>query len=258
MSLTLFDSHCHIQDPDFDADREAVYQRARAQGVGLLVPGYSMATSYLAMEFAELHDEAYALIGVHPHDAKDVSEENLTELRSWSDSPKVVGIGEIGLDYHYMNSPAPRQREVFLRQLELARELGLPVSVHSRDAEPDTLELLDRVPGVQGVLHCFTGSEEFANQLLSRGFYVSFAGPISFKNAHALRAVVSAVPKDRLLVETDAPYLSPAPWRGQRNEPLRVIRNAEVVAAQKNCTTKEVFSFTMSNTYNLFSRMPRK
>ncbi|MCL4351998.1 MAG: TatD family hydrolase [Firmicutes bacterium] len=254
MTLQLFDSHCHLQDEAFDEDRETVYQRARAQGIGMMVPGYSMTTSGRAIALANQLPFISALIGVHPHDAKEVVATDLQTLREWSSELKVVGIGEIGLDYHYMNSPMETQRAVFLQQLRLARELGLPVSVHSREAEQDTLDLLDEVPGISGVLHCFTGSWDFAEALLSRGFYISFAGPISFKNAQALREVAARVPTDRLLVETDAPYLSPAPWRGQRNEPLRVIRNAEIIAAQKNCSTKEVFAFTMSNTYNLFSR----
>lgn len=258
MSLQLFDSHCHLQDETFDDDREAVYQRARAQGIGMVVPGYSMKTSERAMALTKQFPLISALVGVHPHDAKDVVATDLQTLQKWSSNPNVVGIGEIGLDYHYMNSPMETQRAVFGQQLRLARDLDLPVSVHSREAERDTLDLLDEVPGIRGVLHCFTGSWEFAEALLSRGFYISFAGPISFKNAQALRDVAARIPADRLLVETDAPYLSPAPWRGQRNEPLRVIRNAEIIAAQKNCSTKEVFAFTMSNTYSLFSRMPRE
>lgn len=255
MTPIVFDSHCHIQDSAFDADREQVYQRAQAQSIGLIVPGYSMKTSSEAMTFAGSHDNVYALVGVHPHDAQYVVEDDYQTLQQWCADPNVVGVGEIGLDYHYMNSPREVQREVFRRQLILARDLGLPVSVHSREADADTLELIGMVEGVFGILHCFSGTEEFAKALINKGFYISFAGPISFKSAHALRATIPGVPWDRILVETDAPYLSPAPWRGQRNEPLRVIRNAEVVAAQKGCTTKEVFAATLSNTYTVFSRI---
>ena len=257
MNPIVFDSHCHLQDPAFETDREQVYERAHSQNIGLIVPGYSMKTSEAALAFASSHPHTYALVGVHPHDARDVSDDDYQILQQWCTVPKVVGVGEIGLDYHYMNSPQHTQREVFLRQLTLARDLGLPVSVHSREAEEDTLELIGMVPGVIGVLHCFSGSVEFAKELLHKGFYISFAGPISFKSAHALRSVIPAVPWDRILVETDSPYLSPVPWRGQRNEPLRVIRNAEVVAAQKNSTTKEVFAATLSNTYTIFSRIER-
>lgn len=257
MTPIVFDTHCHLQDPAFDADRELVYERARAQNIGLIIPGYSMKTSREALAFAHTHEHSYALVGVHPHDAQDVNESDYQTLQQWGADPKVVGIGEIGLDYHYMNSPKEVQREVFRRQLTVARDLDLPVSVHSREAEADTLELIGMVPGVRGVLHCFSGGEEFAKELLHQGFYISFAGPISFKSAHTLRSVIPVVPWDRILVETDAPYLSPVPWRGQRNEPLRVVRNAEVVAAQKNSTTKEVFAATLSNTYTIFSRIER-
>ncbi len=258
MNPIVFDSHCHIQDSAFDEDRERVYERASVQGIGLIVPGYSMDSSEAAVRFAECHENTYAMVGVHPHDAQTVGEDDYLRLQRWCEELKVVGIGEIGLDYHYMNSPRETQREVFRRQLMLARDLGIPVSVHSREAEADTIELIGKVPGVRGVLHCFTGTEEFARSLLQKGFYISFAGPISFKSAHDLRATIPTVPWDRLLVETDAPYLSPAPWRGQRNEPLRVIRNAEIVAAQKECTTKEVFATTLSNTHTIFSRIVGK
>ena len=176
MNPIVFDSHCHLQDPAFETDREQVYERAHSQNIGLIVPGYSMKTSEAALAFASSHPHTYALVGVHPHDARDVSDDDYQILQQWCTVPKVVGVGEIGLDYHYMNSPQHTQREVFLRQLTLARDLGLPVSVHSREAEEDTLELIGMVPGVIGVLHCFSGSVEFAKELLHKGFYISFAG----------------------------------------------------------------------------------
>ncbi len=253
MNIACFDSHCHLQDPEFDGDRELAYGRARAQNIGMIVPGYTVESSAKAVEFARDHEAVWALVGVHPHDAQTFDGAQRKQIEVLAQDPAVVGIGEIGLDYHYMNSPKEAQTAAFLEQAQLALALGLPISVHSREAEEDTLRILQEVPGIKGVLHCFTGSEEFARALMSLGFYVSFAGPISFKSAHALRDVVAAVPPDRLLIETDSPYLSPTPWRGQRNEPLRVIRVGEVVAAQKNFTTKQVFDITTSNVYRVFN-----
>lgn len=253
MTLSVLDSHCHLQDEDFAADREEVYRRARNEGVGLIVPGYTMASSEAALKFAAEHQDTWALVGIHPHDSKDRRAADVDQLRTWvEENPKVVGIGEIGLDYHYDHSPRDTQRDVFQEQLELARTLDVPASVHTREAEEDTWEIISRVGHRRGVIHCFTGTRAFAEQMLDFGWYISFSGAITFKNARDLRHVVEAVPLGRILVETDSPYLSPVPWRGQRNEPLRVIRVAEVVAAQKNCSTKQVFEVTMSNTKALF------
>jgi TatD DNase family protein len=253
VSLTLIDSHCHLQDPDFDQDRETVYERARQAGMGIIVPGYTMKSSRRAVEFVQTHEETWALVGVHPHDAKDWHQDNRGELAEWiTQGARVVGIGEVGLDYHYDNSPRDVQKRVFGEQLELARDLGVAVAVHTREAEEDTLGIIREVGHHRGVIHCFTGTAEFARHILDFGWYISFSGVISFKNAFDLRAVVHSTPLDRLLIETDAPYLSPVPWRGQRNEPLRVIRVAEIVAAQKNCSTNEVFNVTMSNAKDLF------
>lgn len=248
-----YDSHCHLQDPAFDVDRQDVYAKAHALGLGMIIPGYSRASSEQAVNLANGWDHAYALVGVHPHDARDFTSEDEGLMRSWSREPKVVGIGEIGLDYHYDLSPRRRQREVLLAQLLLARELSLPVSIHSREAEEDTLELIDGVKGIRGVLHCFTGSLAFAQALLSREFYLSFSGVVTFASAKALREVVGVVPLERMLIETDSPYLAPVPYRGRRNQPDWVFSVAELVAKEKSCSEKEVFSKTMANTIALFS-----
>lgn len=255
MTFRVIDSHCHLQDEDFAPDREAVYQRTLAEGVGMIIPGYTMESSALAVQFQERHEGTWALVGVHPHDSRFFDEaEDGRRLQSWAQShPGVVGIGEIGLDYHYDHSPRDVQRRVFEQQLALARELRLPASVHTREAEEDTLAIIRSIGWDRGVIHCFTGSASFAEAVLGLGWHISFSGAITFKSAHDLRAVVLQVPMERILVETDAPYLSPVPWRGQRNEPLRVIRVAEVVAAQKNCLTQQVFDQTLSNTRALFS-----
>lgn len=256
--LMGFDSHCHLQDEAFDPDREQVYERARAHGLGLIIPGYTMATSLAAIEWAGSHEACWALVGVHPHDAKDFTPDNVGQIKQWAEHPRVVGIGEIGLDYHYLHSPVDVQKEAFASQLQVAQDLGLPASVHSRDAEDDTVNLISQHPGQSGVLHCFTGSIDFARKILDLGWYISFAGVITFKSAHTLREVVRFVPVDRMLIETDSPYLTPVPWRGQRNEPLRVLRVAEIVAAQKNLSTKEVFDGTTSNVKALFSLISAK
>ncbi len=253
MSIKLFDSHCHLQDDDFAVDREEVYRRAAREGVGLIIPGYTMASSAAGVEFSQAHDGTWALVGIHPHESKDAPPNYQNQLDGWVTSePSVIGVGEIGLDYHYQWSPPDIQKKVFVEQMALAQRLHVPVSVHTREAEEDTWAIIREVGHPSGVIHCFTASERFAERVLDFGWFLSFSGVITFKNAHALRAIVSSAPLDRILIETDSPYLSPVPWRGQRNEPLRVFRVAEVVAAQKNISTKEVFNHTMSNTRNLF------
>lgn len=253
MNVKVFDSHCHLQDDAFSEDVEEVFHRAELEGIGLIVPGYTMESSEKAIEFCRQHAQSWALVGVHPHDSKDWTANDVETMKNWLKRPRVVGIGEIGLDYHYNNSPPDVQRRVFQTQMTLARDLNIPVSVHTREAEDDTLHILQEVGHHQGVIHCFTGSEEFAQAILSLGWYISFSGAITFKSAHSLRGIVQNVPMNRILIETDSPYLSPVPWRGQRNEPLRVIRVAEVVAAQKNCSTEEVFRHTTANILTLFS-----
>jgi len=247
-----FDSHCHLQDEAFDLDRDQVYRDAHEAGLGLIIPGFSRTSSEMGIEVAAAWDDAYALVGVHPHDAQHFDSEDEVLIRRWSEAQEVVGIGEIGLDYHYDFSPREQQRHAFLTQLKLARDLELPVAIHSREAEEDTLELIDRVSRARGVLHCFTGSQAFADALLARGFYLSFSGVVTFANAGALRAVLRTVPLERMLIETDAPYLAPVPHRGQRNQPLWVVEVAELIAIEKSCSVKEVFSHSMANTQKVF------
>ncbi len=247
-----FDSHCHLQDPAFEADREAVYESVHDRGWGLLIPGYSRASSAAGVEFCQTHPGTWALVGVHPHDADAFEDDDEQLIRQWLSRPHVVGVGEIGLDYHYHRSPRDVQRRVFQRQLMLARELGVTVAVHSREAEADTLAEIDQVPGLRGVLHCFTGSLGFAEALLERGWMISFAGVVTFANAGSLREVVRRLPLERMLVETDAPYLAPVPFRGRRNQPLWVEEVVAAVAEQKHCTEKEVFRQCTENTYAAF------
>lgn len=252
--MRLVDSHCHLQDPAFDPDREVVWRRAHEAGVGVVIPGYSEASSRAAVALAERWPGAWAAVGVHPHEAGEWSDACRAAMAEWTRHPRVVAVGEIGLDYYRDLSPRPLQRTVFLAQLELARAAGLPVSVHSRDAEDDTLGCLADVPDVTGVLHCFTGSDRMARRLLDRGFYLAFAGPLTFRNGEHLRAVARWVPLDRVLVETDAPYMAPVPHRGRRNEPAWVVETARVLAQVKNLPEKEVFDQIVANTYALFFR----
>jgi TatD DNase family protein len=254
------DSHAHIDGEAFDADRAEVIERARAAGVrAILMVGTGdphAGELERAVETAEKFEGVYAAAGVHPHDAKlfdDAAAERLSKLVRASS--RVVAWGEIGLDYHYDNSPRDVQREVFRRQLRLAREANLPVIIHSREADEDTIEILEsewRGASRAGVLHCFGGGAWMAKSALALGFYVSFAGTVTFKNAEGLRDVARTVPLDRLLVETDCPFLAPVPLRGRRNEPAFVVETARRLAELRETTLEEIGRVTTENFSRLF------
>ena len=224
----LVDSHCHLDDHDFDADREAVIERARAAGLRYLLnigAAEQAASVESAISLADHHDWIYMAAGIHPHEARQFQPDHLDELRKLARHPKFVAIGEIGLDYHYDHSPPEVQKHVLATQLELAQEVELPIIIHCRDAWADLREITrthwrDSFRG--GILHCFTGSREDAMEFLGRGFLISFAGNLTFKKADNLRDVARDIPIDRLLTETDCPYLAPVPHRGKRNEPAHV------------------------------------
>lgn len=257
--MPFIDSHCHIDGPEYDADREEVIARAREAGVTtMLNVGTGDPQSYTferAVKIAETNDEIYAAVGVHPHDAKlfdDAAEQRLLNLFK---SERVVAWGEIGLDYHYDHSPRDAQREVFRRQLRLARELNLPVIIHSREADEDTIRILREVlSGYEraGVLHCFGGSLQMALDAIELGFYISFAGNLTFKKAEDLREIAVQLPLDRLLVETDCPYLTPVPFRGKRNEPARVVETARCLASLHDRDVEELGRITSENFERLF------
>ena len=253
----LIDSHAHIDDDRFDADREAVLSRARAAGVDLIVNiGADMASSARSVALAEQYPQVYATVGMHPHDAKDMREQDYQQLVRWAAQPKVVAIGEIGLDYHYDLSPRPVQQEVFLRQLDIARQTGKPFVVHEREAHADTFEIIrSAAKGLEGVFHCFSGSVETARQYLKLGFYVSIAGPVTFPKSAKTKEVARYVPLDRLLVETDSPYLTPQAFRGRRNEPAYVRLVAEEIAALRDLSLEELARATSENACRLF-RIP--
>lgn len=227
----LFDTHAHLLSEDFDGDREAVIASLRSAGVsGYVECGTNLEDSRRAAELARTHPGIYAAAGVHPHDADTWgadAEQGIAELLS---EPDVVAIGEIGLDYHYDFSPRDRQKEAFRGQMALARKLGVPVIIHSREAWADTMEILNEFPDVTGIMHCFSGSAQTAQELLSRGWYLAFGGAITFRNAKKPLEALRTVPLDRLLIETDSPYMTPVPFRGHRNDPTRVRLVAEKAA----------------------------
>jgi TatD DNase family protein len=253
----LIDSHAHIQGKEYAGEVEAVIARAREAGVEkiIAVGGASdMSSNTEAIALAKTFPDIFATVGMHPHDAKDVGADELKELQELAAAPKVVAVGETGLDYYYDHSPREVQRRVFAKFIHLARETGLPIVVHERDAANDAAQLL-RGEGegkIRGVIHCFTGNYEAACAYLDLGFYISFTGIITFKNADALRDVVRKVPLDRVFVETDSPFLTPVPHRGKRNEPAYVLHVAETIAVIKETSLEEVAKMTTENVQELF------
>jgi TatD DNase family protein len=255
------DSHAHIDGTEFDADRDEVVARAREAGVvAILNVGTGDPHSgelERAVEVAGRYEGVYAAVGVHPHDARlfdDGAAEHVRELARASE--RVIAWGEIGLDYHYDNSPRDVQREVFARQLRIARELNLPVIIHSREADDETVEILraewsDAERG--GIMHCFGGGYEMAASVLELGFMISFAGNVTFKKAEALREVARRIPLERMLVETDCPFLTPVPFRGRRNEPARVVETARCLAALRNVEPEEFGRITTGNFLRFFN-----
>jgi TatD DNase family protein len=252
MTTQIVDSHAHLDFSQFDDDREATIERARDAGlVAILNVGTDLASSRAAVALAEQYDFIYATVGIHPHDAKAVTPAVLEALRALADHEKVVAVGEIGLDYYRDLSPRPVQRRVFADQLALASELNLPVVIHSRDAHDDVLATLEGWEG-GGVFHSYAGGPERLDQVLDLGFLVGISGPVTFRNAHRLREVAAAVPLGRLLVETDAPFLTPVPHRGQRNEPAYVRHVAEAIARQRGASYDTVAQRVTENFGHLF------
>ena len=256
-NLGLIDSHAHIQGKEYAGDTEAVIDRAGEAGVDkIIVVGGAgdMASNTAAVALADSWANLYATVGMHPHDAKHVGEEELRQVKELVAHPKVIAVGETGLDYYYNHSPREVQREVFTQFIHLAGEKQLPLVVHERDGAQEAAELL-REEGngkVQGVIHCFTGDYDAARAYLDLGFYLSFTGIITFKNAGALREVVRIVPLDKMFVETDSPYLTPVPHRGKRNEPAYVRFVAASIASVKGLSIEEVARVTTNNVRTLF------
>jgi TatD DNase family protein len=252
-SLSVIDTHCHLEMKEFDSDRKEVIERAKASGIeAMITVGSDFAGTIGAMKLSEEYDFIYSSIGIHPHDAKDFSDDIYVKLREWSGNKKVVAIGETGLDYHYDHSPREVQKKVFEKHLLLAGETGLPVIIHSREAQKDTIEILKRSTVNRGVLHCFSGNREMAEQVMSMGYYISIAGPVTFRKAKELKELAQSIPDDYLLVETDAPYLSPEPFRGRRNEPAHIIETLRQIAAARGVSLEDMARITTLNAKRLF------
>jgi TatD DNase family protein len=256
--MDLIDSHAHIDFPQFAEDREAMLQRAREVGVNaLLAVGTGPGPEKLdaALPYAEQHDWIYTSVGIHPHEAKLVTPHHLDELARLAQHPKVIAWGEIGLDYFYDHSPKDVQATIFRSQLELAHAAKLPIIIHCRDAWDDCLAQLQqhwKADGLGGILHCFSGTLEHAKRGLDMGFYISFAGNSTYPKAAHLRDVAKAIPLDRLLIETDSPYLAPQAYRGKRNEPAYVAEVAKTIAGVRNLPTDEFAAATAANFRRLF------
>jgi TatD DNase family protein len=257
----LVDHHCHLDYPDLVSNREDVLARAKAAGVGRLVTISTLIRNYdTYREIAESTPEIFFTVGTHPHRAHEELDIPVSEIVNLAQHPKCIGIGEAGLDYFYDKSPRDAQREGFLKHIAAARASGLPLVIHSRDADEDTASILEAEMqrGVfAAVLHCFTGGADLARRAVAIGLYVSFSGVITFKKNDALRAIAAEVPMDRVLVETDAPFLAPEPFRGKRNEPAYVVHTAAALARAKGVTDDEIAVVTTANFFRLYTKAPR-
>ena len=250
----LFDTHAHYDDEAFDPDRELLLESLPQRGVALVVnPGCDLESSRKAVAYAAEYPHVYAAVGIHPENCGGFTPADMDVLRQLAQQPKVVAIGEIGLDYYWAeNPPRELQQQVLRSQLALARELRLPVIFHDRDAHADTMDIVREFPRVRGVFHCFAGSVEMARELVDRGWYLSFNGAATFKNARKAPEVIRAVPMERLMIETDAPYLTPVPYRGRRNDSTYVHLVAERIAQLRDMTPAAVEQATWSNGKRFF------
>ncbi|MDH6599248.1 TatD family hydrolase [Bacillus aerius] len=251
----LFDTHAHLNAEQYNEDLEQVIERAKSEKVEkIVVVGFDRPTITRAMELIEAYDFMYAAIGWHPVDAIDMTDEDLAWIKELSQHEKVVAIGEMGLDYYWDKSPKDVQKEVFRRQIALAKEVNLPIIIHNRDATEDVVTILkeEGAAEVGGIMHCFTGSLEIAKACMEMNFYISFGGPVTFKNAKKPKEVVKDIPSGRLLIETDCPYLTPAPFRGKRNEPSYVKYIAEQIAELREISFEELAALTTENAKKVF------
>lgn len=249
----MFDSHAHYDDKQFDEDRDILISSLFEQGVkGFLNASSDIASSYASLALAHKYENVYAAVGIHPHEAAEVSEDWLNELDKISSDKKAVAIGEIGLDYHYDFSPRDIQMKVFEAQMAFAEKKNMPVVIHDREAHGDTLAVIDKFPNVKGVLHSFSGSYEMAEYLVRKGWYISFSGSVTFKTAEKLRHAVTAVPIDRVMCETDAPYLTPVPFRGKRNDSVKMRHTVEKLAEIYGISFEEMAEICLNNAYTLF------
>ncbi|MGB3415527.1 MAG: TatD family hydrolase [Mesorhizobium sp.] len=257
----LVDSHCHLDFPDFSEQREAIVARALEAGIGRMVTISTRVRKFpQVLEIAETFDPIYCSVGTHPHNADEELDVSVEDLVHLSNYPKVVAIGEAGLDYHYDKAPRDAQAQVFRTHIAAARQTGLPLVIHARAADDDMAAILEEETGKGAfpfILHCFSSGRGLAETGIALGGYVSFSGILTFRNSADLRAIAADVPRDRLLVETDAPYLAPVPFRGKRNEPSFVVQTAKVLAETIGVSEAEIAKLTTDNFFRLFSKMPR-
>ena len=250
----LFDTHAHMDDHAFDEDRVELLNNLPTQGIALVMnPGCSLESSRNVDKLTKQYDYIYGAVGSHPDVADEVNEAVLEEYRMLcKQNDKIKAIGEIGLDYHYEDIPREIQLKAFRMQMELARELNLPVIVHEREAHEDGMKVVDEFPEVKGVFHCYSGSAEMARELIKRGWYIGFTGVLTFKNARKAVEVASAIPLDRIVIETDCPYMAPEPFRGKRNDPGKIYRMAEKLAEIRGLTVEEIHRITLENGRKLY------
>src|SRR5664279_1243750 len=258
----LVDSHCHLDFPDFASELDAVVARARAAGIGRIVTISTRVKKHAqVLAVAEKYPEIFCSVGTHPHNAQEEPDIDAAALVAIAKHPKVVAIGEAGLDYHYDNSPRAAQEQGLRAHIQAARETGLPLVIHAREADADMARILREETGkgaFPAVLHCFTGGRDLAFAAIELGHYVSLTGILTFKNSQNLRDIAAALPPDRILVETDAPYLAPLPFRGKRNEPSYVVETAKVLAATRGVSLEEITRQTTENFFRLFNKVPRE
>lgn len=246
----FIDTHAHLDDERFAADRAEVIERAKEAGLAYIINvGCSLDSARRTLELTQQYDFIYGTVGIHPHDAQDLDGAGLQELRKLAAEQKIVAIGEIGLDYYYDNSPRDIQQRVFRRMIDLAKEVELPIVIHDRDAHEDTFKILreEEAYRVGGIFHCYSGSLPMARKAIEMGFYISIAGPITFQSAKKTVEVVQEIPLERLLIETDCPYLAPVPYRGKRNEPAYVVKVAEMIAQIKGEPLEKAARITLEN-----------
>ena len=257
----LVDSHCHLDFPEFAPELDAVVARARAAGVGRIVTISTRVKKHAqVLAIAEKFQDLFCSVGTHPHNAREEPDVDANALIALTNNPKIVAIGEAGLDYHYDKSPRDAQMKSFRQHIAAARETGLPLVIHSRDCDADMTRVLAQEAGegaFPAVLHCFTGGRDLAFKAIDLGLYISFTGILTFKNSQALRDIARDLPADRILVETDAPFLAPMPYRGKRNEPAYVAETAKVLAKTRGVTADDIARQTTENFFRLFSKVPR-
>ena len=250
----LFDTHAHLNDRAFQEDRDALIAGLPQQGVGLIMnPGCNLEDSRLSVELAEKYPFVYAAVGSHPDSADEVNEEIIEQYRRLCRHEKVKAIGEIGLDYHYEDIPREIQKKAFVMQMELARETGLPVIIHERDAHDDGMQIVKDFPQVTGVFHCYSGSAEMARQLVDLGWYIGFTGVLTFKNARKAVETAQSIPLERIVLETDCPYMAPEPFRGKRNHPGYLYRMAEKLGELRGLSVEEIHAITTENGKRLYN-----